>query len=592
MFYDAKSITIGDSVKIIVGKYYAKIIGDVPTEIIDEGCRFYDAKAAKIIRDKNFSPEADKQITEALLDADFGGKNINSGDPLDRQTPMSFKKRRILKEATQAKIDNYVHLFNKDTKEFPIGLVKKVKELLYKEGITVEVVDERKVPAKEFDFEMVCRADGRTPRPHQQEGSVLTDKYESLLYDWATNSGKTCLMALLIARKGLKTLIVTHSGHLAYQLQEEISSWVDIKPTVCAAGKIKLSPVTIAIVNTARNNLAEILAYGFEMVLIDEAHRAAAASYVKVLRHLSPYYNYGFTGTAFRNKSDGIVLEALYGSERPRITNLEMIEKGYSCNVDIEFDIVDQSSECDKLDPYHMVYKDGLVRSEIFNAAVIDKIVEHADAGHNIVVQVAQKAHGNLIHEILHEYEITSVVVDGDSNGIVNFKKLNDFKAGVYQVAIGTVINEGFDHDKLDVVVNAAGYCAKGLSLQKLGRVLRIGQGKDRGYYVDFYSIGHPILCKHSRMRAETMEKQGFKVAILDVIREQERIENEKLAKEQEKSDKTFYELKQQIEKTGVVTTSKFGSAKKGFVKLKDTTVEITNNIRSPEQISTRIIHH
>jgi superfamily II DNA or RNA helicase len=573
MFSDTNGVTLGGDVKIYLSNCEARIEGDVPAATLDAETKFHCPSAAKILREQNFDPQRDREMTTALLAADFeshkGGPseslaNARAGWSGTAQSGASYRRGRGGKhkyQADRAKKDNYVHLFDVHNKAFPTGLLDRVISVLNKEGISYTIIDERSAPDPEFGWKLLPEWQNKA-RPYQENGADMVLDNPKILFDWATNSGKTLLMALILERLGVKTLLLTHSGILARQVRQAFSQYLGINALVLdganANKKYKLNPITIAVINTARNKIAELKEFGFDCIMVDEAHRSAALSYAKTVKHLSPYYMFGFSGTAFRHGTDGVVLEAQYGNVRPKQSNSDMIKAGHSCKVKVE--IIEVEIEANKEDPWSQVYHNTIVINETYNAAIIGSIIKHVSDGRNIAVQVAQKKQGELLWYVCSELEgVRCVLVDGNSSAKENWRKLEAFKSGHYNVAIGTVLNEGFDHDGLDVVINAAGYKAVGLLKQKLGRVLRNREDKDYGVFVDFFVWGHPVLEKHSRSRCEALETEGFAVPILDRLRSEEQEATRLRDEEARLLNEKYEEIKKEY-------VNKHGS-EKGFSK-------------------------
>jgi len=579
MFSDTNGVTLGGDVKIYLSNCEARIEGDVPAATIDAETKFHCPAAAKVLREQNFDAKTDRDLTTALLAADFETYDGTRTEARARSRPSwaataqsgaSYRRGRGGKhkyQADRAKKDNYVHLFDIHSKTFPLGLLDRVTTLFRKEGISYTIIDERVQPDPEFGWKLLPEWQNKA-RPYQENGADMTIDEPKILFDWATNSGKTLLMALILERLGVKTLLLTHSGILARQVRQAFSQYLGINALVLdganANKKYKLNPITIAVINTARNKIAELKEFGFDCIMVDEAHRSAALSYAKTVRHLKPYYMFGFSGTAFRHGTDGIVLEAQYGTVRPKQSNRDMIEAGHSCKVEVQ--VVEVEIETNKEDPWSQVYHNTIVVNQTYNAAIIRSIIEHVAEGRNIAVQVAQKKQGELLWYVCSELDgVKPVLVDGNSSANENWRKLEAFKSGHYNVAIGTVLNEGFDHDGLDVVINAAGYKAVGLLKQKLGRVLRVREDKDYGVFVDFFVWGHPVLEKHSRQRCEALEAEGFEVPILNRLRAKEAEERRIRDEEAQILNEKYERIKQEyIDKHG----SESGFSKDIMVKL------------------------
>jgi superfamily II DNA or RNA helicase len=541
-----ESTTIGQGVDILLKNDAAYIVGACPVKKLEDGTKFFDAGAAAIIRERNFDAQADKNLTEALILADF---EKNKAKQEAGRSMMDKDQAKALKKAKRAKKDNYVKLFDKKTQSFPIGLLDRVCDLLREDGCAFQVTDQRTKPTHRFQWNVLDGWEAKA-RDYQAEGCEMTDVHPRILFDWATNAGKTLLMALITQRRGVSTLLLTHSGVLARQCKRAFEEYLGYTPTVLDSATTKkayeLTPITIAVINTARNRIDELIEYGYDMIMVDEAHRSAALSYAKVVSRLKPYYIYGFSGTAYRHDGSGIVLEAQYSRVKPKVTNQEMIELGHSCPVEVEFKEV--TVDVDKEDPWQLVYKNGIATNPDLNACVVMSVLEDMEKDRIVIVSVAHKAQGAIIHSMLTDFGVTCCLVDGNYSAAENDRKLQLFKAGHFQVAIGTILNEGFDFDGLDVVVNAAGMKASGVVSQKLGRVLRYREGKT-GIYRDFWVHGHAILERHSRQRAEALETHGFTIDILERVRAEEEQRTEVRLAEKAKVDDKLKALMEETKK-------------------------------------------
>ena len=67
-----------------------------------------------------------------------------------------------------------------------------------------------------------------------------------------TGSGKTVMALALIARRRQPTLVVVHTKELLYQWQERVQPLSRHRAGQVGDGKFVLAPITIAIVNSAR----------------------------------------------------------------------------------------------------------------------------------------------------------------------------------------------------------------------------------------------------------------------------------------------------------------------------------------------------
>lgn len=103
-----------------------------------------------------------------------------------------------------------------------------------------------------------------------------------------TGSGKTVIFSELIKRKSLKTLVIAHRVELLEQAKDKLTLVApDIDVGIfCSDQKSHDKQVSIASIQSASNALDLLKAEGYQLLIIDEAHHAAAKSYKKLIEHL------------------------------------------------------------------------------------------------------------------------------------------------------------------------------------------------------------------------------------------------------------------------------------------------------------------
>lgn len=136
-------------------------------------------------------------------------------------------------------------------------------------------------------------------RDYQQEVLKIIDKLEpgAYLIQMATGLGKTATFTN-IKRKG-KVLVLAHREELINQPVKYYDCPVGIE----MANKYSNGEeVVIASVMTLIHRLEKFNPYEFDMIIIDEAHHAAAASYKKIINYFKPRLLLGFTATPNRRR--------------------------------------------------------------------------------------------------------------------------------------------------------------------------------------------------------------------------------------------------------------------------------------------------
>ena len=147
---------------------------------------------------------------------------------------------------------------------------------------------------------------GITLRPYQQECIDAIPEQGRYLIHMATGLGKTVTFAH-IPRRG-PMLILSHREELVRQPLK----YFDCLTGVEMAG-LHASPaaeVVSASVQTMTHRMDEYDPFSFDIVIVDEAHHAAAASYRKILDYFGSRLTLGFTATPFRG--DGVRLDDVF----------------------------------------------------------------------------------------------------------------------------------------------------------------------------------------------------------------------------------------------------------------------------------------
>lgn len=136
-------------------------------------------------------------------------------------------------------------------------------------------------------------------RNYQQEVLNIIDNLEpgAYLIQMATGLGKTATFTN-IKRKG-RVLVLAHREELINQPVKYYDCPVGIE---MANRHSNGEEVVIASVMTLIHRLEKFNPYEFDMIIIDEAHHAAATSYKKIINYFKPRLMLGFTATPNRRR--------------------------------------------------------------------------------------------------------------------------------------------------------------------------------------------------------------------------------------------------------------------------------------------------
>jgi len=135
------------------------------------------------------------------------------------------------------------------------------------------------------------------------------------------------------------------------------------------------------------------------------------------------------------------------------------------------------------------------------------------------VVMIKEIAHGEILSEILaKEVFLLHLFIHGSTPIERRTEILKDFQDGLVNILITSVIlDQGIDIPNIDVLILAGGGASKIKSLQRIGRGLRINEGKENLLVIDFADRTHRYLAKHSYERLNSYSgEECFSIDLMD----------------------------------------------------------------------------
>lgn len=377
--------------------------------------------------------------------------------------------------------------------EFPTGLLYKVKNSLEK----YDMEDHRKSPS---------------PSPPSSRGGVahLQDK----AYDWQrdalletaynhrgtisapTGTGKAFLIALIASRLNVKTLAIVPTVELKKQLSESL---------IEALGRNH----KVTVRNIDSSDLPKLT--GFDCLIIDEAHHAAAKTYQKLNRAAwtGIYYRYFLTATPFRNDAEETLLfEAIAGQVIYKLSYKEAIKKGYI--VPIEGYYIDLPKQQTDTFTYQEVYKELIVNNDLRNTLIQGLLIRLDSREKSALCLVKEVQHGKNINW-------TSFVHGEDDETRSLIRMFNDRKLNSLVATTG-IMGEGVDTKPCEYVIIAGLGKAKSQFMQQVGRAVRRYPGKESAKVILFRDPSNKYLLRHfNQQKKILLDEYGVKVIRLDL---------------------------------------------------------------------------
>ncbi len=193
---------------------------------------------------------------------------------------------------------------------FPRGFANQAVRLCRQETGTSPAIEDRRRLLAEIDLHFAG-----TLRPYQQQAVEAVMQHSFGVLEAGTGSGKTVMALDVIARRRQPTLILVHSKELMFQWQERIRQFLALDPGQAGDGVVRLQPVTVAIVNTAKKHLHTLPSL-FGQIVVDECHRVPAALFTDVVCAFDSHYMLGLSATAYRREDGMTRLIHIYMGDR------------------------------------------------------------------------------------------------------------------------------------------------------------------------------------------------------------------------------------------------------------------------------------
>ncbi|PHS13448.1 MAG: restriction endonuclease subunit R [Blastopirellula sp.] len=330
-------------------------------------------------------------------------------------------------------------------------------------------------------------------RPYQDRlmdgARMALRRSRSILIQSPTGSGKTALTVAMMSRaasRGLSSFFCVHQKELLKQTSQAL--WEQrLEHGMIAAGKRNsIMPCQVASVQTLVRRLDQYKEPA--MIIIDEAHRAAAATYMKILEHYPNAKIIGLTATPER--TDGKGLGHLFQEivEGPSIR--ELIDAGYLCDYDLfapptetNLDEIRNISESDTAQLEQAIDKPSITGD------AVEHYIKHA-SGKRCVVMCVSVNHAKHVAAQYRTQGIPAEAIYGDMADADRDGCFSRFKKGETLILTNVqLLVEGVDIPSIEVIQWLRPTESLIIWMQGNGRGFRIFDGK--GNLIIFDHVGN-----------------------------------------------------------------------------------------------------
>ncbi len=456
--------------KIIVGSHTCKL-AEEPTEIefglIREATKFEPSQGSYIAKNKFITKN---------------GKKV-------------FNK--------QYKEDPYKYLYHKSQRVFPTGLLPKILEI-YPDA---ELEDTRS--------DVAVHPHGLTSlRPYQAQLVDTLLANERAAGEIPTGTGKSWVCAALVNAthpSGL-VLVTVPSTKLLRQTIKTLGVALPkgVRIGQWGSGKNKIQDVDVIVATIQAITAGKGKAENQEVLnrirtwVLDETHGAAAKSYVDASKLMpNARRRYGVTATWRREDGTALVLEGMVGPLVFKYTPAQAIEDGWLVKPTIELHHY-RNHENTHPKPR---YSDTFMRKAIYfhedrNAYVVSQIERCVQEGRTpCLVLVESLDHGDELVKLTGY-----TFVDGQRTKTKDLDEITEkFARNEIPVLIASrIFNVGVDIPEVRSLVLPASGKSVTTVMQRLGRALRLDEGKDTVLVIDIFDHEPHYLEKHAYERRFT----------------------------------------------------------------------------------------
>jgi superfamily II DNA or RNA helicase len=315
-----------------------------------------------------------------------------------------------------------------------------------------------------------------------------------------TGTGKTILFSAMASgamSRGRGVLVLAHRDELLSQAADKMRQY-DPALDEMTVGLVKAEsdqwdrPVVVASVQTlARERRLARVERRFDLIIVDEAHHAAADSYQRILGGLGAFEDGGpltLGVTATPQRADSLGLDETFQEVVYHRDILSMIRAGYLC------DLIGRQIKLHALD-----LTQAKVRRGDFVEGEVGEMLEAAEAPYHGVRAWQRYAAGRktivftptiaLAHEFAAEFRkagVRAVGLSGETPLEERRGILRDFHSGsIDVVANAQVLTEGFDEPAVSCIMIARPTKSQPLYVQMVGRGTRIFPDKENCLVMD-----------------------------------------------------------------------------------------------------------
>lgn len=456
---------------------------------------------------------------------------------------LSFKKEGVIfSPAYKRGWDGITYLLNNDG-TFLIGLLDRVVNFLNNKKVEVSINDLRSSQletTKPLDISKKLDDLKMVPRDYQLRILEASKNNDRGIVRACTGSGKTLCTALITATYNKPTIIYVIGLDLLGQFYDLFSKIFDEPIGYIGDGKCEIHRINIASIWTIGRSLkgnknifiddeiekevepSKEQQYKIKKMLstshihiFDESHVVTTDTIKSIYDCINPEKLYGFSGTPFRDDNSNLLIEGILGKQIVNVPAAELIAKNFLSKPYIKFVRVPKTYESTNNNNYRVVYSEYIINNKIRNNIIIEETKKLLDKNYQTLVLFKNISHGKILSELLDNNNIPHEMLNGKNSLEERNEIKNKCLSGECKLVLAsTIFDIGVDISSLSGLILVGGGKSSIRALQRIGRVIRKFDGKNKSAIVDFFD-DVKFLKKHSKIRYKIYSSEdGFTILL------------------------------------------------------------------------------
>ncbi len=447
------------------------------------------------IDDRFIAIVANDKIEEAIIRSKFTWNDMSKVF-----SKGSFDSHKIKKVCFAKKKKGYLFLRS--------GFLQELLELIKANNFKVtEVKDIReKFPhqKKKYTDEYLAKYFPFDYNEHQVSALKRLLKINYGIVKANTGAGKGDVLIAFLKETNLPALIIVNKVVLCEQLAERARE-AGIRNVGIWHGNIKRhGRVQFGTIQSIKS-LPSLNTY--KILIFDEVHHCSSKTFQEFLSNTSYPIRMGFSATPDKGDEYSFALIRQHLGRVISETNAkELIENKVIALPRITF----IRTVCPPTKDWPSAYTHGIVNNHERNMKIVD-LVERHNLSTLILIKDVKHKQGEFLKNDIEENTHKIVEYIHGSTKLDKMDVIKRFENKEIDVLISTnILNEGISIKSIRVLINASGGKSKVENLQKLGRGVRIDEGKEEVIIYDFYDEGNKFTERHSQKRESLYRHEGF----------------------------------------------------------------------------------